>query len=406
VDVTAATPQVRRAPPNAGIYLFLLGFLGVLIQLPLGLDAVGFGPPFEAANVAKTLAATGNFRDPFAVPTGPTAHVAPVYPFIMATAIRVLQQPGAVVWSMILLNAALSGLAAAMLPALSQRIYGRRTPGIAGAVLLALSTQLMPQWEVALAAVLLLAAALAIMDAGPVRAGLWSGACILTTPLSLPMLALLLISRGKRFFAIGCVLALCVCAPWILRNWMVMGAPYFIRDNFGLELYISNNDKAAPDLIRNEALWTQHPNQNRAEAAVVARMGEGPYNRMRLRDALDWMRSHPRQFLRLNAGRAFYYWMPPAGEGWHVYGYWLATVLGIAGACLGRHNRAAMLLTAGAVVWWLPFLFIQTVGRYRFPSLWVSALLAGYAIDTAAARVGSRAGRHVLDPSSAPEPVS
>ncbi|HVN06148.1 MAG TPA: hypothetical protein VMT86_17120 [Bryobacteraceae bacterium] len=365
----------------AAVCLFAIGFACGVAQIPLGLDAAGFGHSFEISTVAANLAASGEFRDPFGVATGPTAHVAPVYPFILATAIRVLRQPAAVVWCMILLNAALHGLMAAMLVPLSQRLYGRRGPGIAGGILLLLTARLMPQWEVALAGVLLFLAARAILDDRPVPAGLWSGVAILTSPLSLPMLALLAVSKGRRFLAISSILALGLCTPWIARNWIVMGAPYFVRDNFGLELYISNNNKAAPDLIRNTALWTMHPNQNPAEAAVVARMGEAAYNRMRLHDALAWMHSHPRRFLQLTLGRVLCYWLPPVSEGWTSYGFWLITVLGFAGAWMARRYRLSLLLTAAALTWELPFLLIQAVGRYRFPALWIWALLAGYAID-------------------------
>jgi hypothetical protein len=53
--------------------LFLAAFFCALVQLPLGIDAVGFGPQYEASTVAQNLAATGTFRDPFGMPTGPTA---------------------------------------------------------------------------------------------------------------------------------------------------------------------------------------------------------------------------------------------------------------------------------------------------------------------------------------------
>ena len=46
----------------------------------------------------------------------------------------------------------------------------------------------------------------------------------------------------------------------------------------------------------------------------------------------------------------------------------------------GGGMRQAGILAAAAVVYSLPFIVIQTVGRYRFPSLWISALLAGHAV--------------------------
>jgi len=225
-----------------------------------------------------------------------------------------------------------------------------------------------------------LLATLAILEGGPVAAGLWSGLCVFANPVSLPSLAVMGKPRGARFLAAASVLALAVCVPWIIRNWVVMGAPYFIRDNFGLELYISNNDRAGADLAANSALFTMHPNQNPNERAVLAAMGETAYYRMRLRDALDWIRTHPWAFLRLSAQRVLYYWWPPRAEGWQAYSYWIVSALSAAGIYLARRNRAAVLLTIAMVAYSLPFVVIQTVGRYRFPSLWMSALLGGYAI--------------------------
>jgi hypothetical protein len=141
--------------------------------------------------------------------------------------------------------------------------------------------------------------------------------------------------------------------------------------------------------------------QNAEEAAVVANMGEGAYNRMRLHDAMDWIRSHPRRFVQLTLGRVLCYWLPPSSEGWPSYGSWLITVLGFAGVWMARHHRVTLLLAAAGFAWELPFLFIQTVGRYRFPSLWIWALFAGYAIDRWLTLVNRRRLTiRVLSPSS------
>jgi hypothetical protein len=376
----------RNAWAGADLRLFCLGLFCAIVQIPLGIHAVGFGLPYEVSTVATNLAESGEFRDPFGIPTGPTAHVAPVYAFVLATVFRILREPNRIVWATIFLNAGLLAFSAALLPRLSRRIYGRSAPGVIGGVLLALSGRLMPQWEVALAAALLLGATLAILEGDAAIAGLWCGGCLLTNPVALLPLAVLLPSRGRRFAAIASTVALVMCAPWVARNWVVLGAPYFVRDNLGLELFISNNDRAGPDLVGNDALWTLHPNQNRDEAAVVAAMGEAAYQRMRLRNAMEWVRSHRGRFLRLSLGRIFYYWLPHPREGWPYQSYWVLTVLGAAGVWLSRRNRAALLLAAAAVASSLPFVVIQTVGRYRFPSLWISALLAGYALVAVAGR--------------------
>ena len=131
---------------------------------------------FELTTVARNLAATGQFQDPFGTHTGPTAHVAPVYTAIFAVAIKIFTVPINVTLAMIVLNALLYGCAAALLPVLSRRVYGPAAPGVAGGILLAVSGWMMPQWEAALSSLLFWVATLAILRRRTVGAGLWSGA--------------------------------------------------------------------------------------------------------------------------------------------------------------------------------------------------------------------------------------
>ena len=388
-----------RPTREVQVWLFLLGVFWALLQLPLKLAALGFGQPYELTTVASNLAASGEFRDPFGIPTGPSAHVAPVYAAILAFAVKIFVQPVDVTLAMVVVNALLYGFAAALLPSLSRCVYGRAGPGVAGGILLAASGWMMPQWETALSSLVFLAATLAIFSGKPVRAGLWSGACLLTNPSSLAALAALVLSAGRedrafwgRRFVIPVVgLALMLCAPWVIRNWVALGTPFFIRDNLGLELYISNQDRSSAELVTNWPLWNLHPNQNPQEAKLVAAMGEGRYNQMRMRDAYDWIRTHPGQFLKLSAARAFYYWFPSRNEGWPALLYWIMTVLGIFGMWISRKNRLARSLTLAAIAYSATFTVISTHLRYRYPSLWISALLAGCGVVEIVARMRSAA---------------
>jgi hypothetical protein len=132
---------------KAQLALFLAGFSWTVLQVPLKLHAAGFGQPFELTTVASHLAADGEFRDPFGIATGPTAHVAPVYTLIVAAVIKVFREPNRVIVALIFLNALLLGCAAALLPVLSQYVYGGIAAGLAGGFLLALAGWLMPQWD-------------------------------------------------------------------------------------------------------------------------------------------------------------------------------------------------------------------------------------------------------------------
>jgi hypothetical protein len=382
--------------------LFVFGFAWTLLQFPLRITAAAFGQQLELLTVATNLATSGQFRDPFGVPTGPTAHVAPVYAVILAVAIKLFREPVTVTLAMMVVNAVLFGWAASLLPALSRFVYGQTAPGLVGGALLAASSWMMPQWEAALSSLLFLTATLAMLRSGAVRAGLWSGICLLANPACLLALAVVAFSRswigsvgpdalrGRRFAIPVAGLALAICAPWILRNWIELGSPFFVRDNLGLELYISNQDGASAEFMTNGPLWHLHPNQNRQEAKLVAVMGEGPYNQMRLRDALDWIRNHPAQFLRLSASRVWYYWFPSPRQGWQAYLYWIIGGFGIWGLWISRNNQWAHLLALTSIVYSLTFTLVAIYLRYRFPSLWISALFAGCGVIEILDRIRSR----------------
>ena len=367
-----------RAYEKLSLPLFLLGYFCALSQVPLGLHGTGFGPGFEGVNIAKSRVSSGKFSDPIGSPTGPTAHAGPVVPFVIAFFMTICKWPVLVVAALMVLNACLLGLVMALLPELSEQVYGSYRPGVFGAVLMAVCSRLVAQGEGALSAALALAATLSILSAGPVKSGFWVGVSVLTNPLPLLMLAVIAMRRGWRFWLICSAVGFALCAPWIARNVVMLGAPYPIRDNFGLELDLSNFDGAEPELVTNSPVArTTQAASSRDEAALVASLGEGVYNRLRLLNALRWVRSHPRRFLELSAERTFYYWLPSPREGWEAYGYWLLTILGSVGAWLARKNRTAMLLALGLVAYSLPLVVIQTDVRYRFPTLWISALLAG-----------------------------
>jgi hypothetical protein len=244
----------------------------------------------------------------------------------------------------------------------------------------------MPQNEGALSAAVLATTTIVMLTRGPAQSGLWAGASALLNPQSLPALAAMSLRRGKRYAAIALIVALAVCAPWMARNWVELGAPYFIRDTFGLVLSVSNNDEAQPEVAASKSWWYMSPTYNVDEAALVAALGEGPYDHLRRISAMNWIRTHPTRFLQLCVGRAFYYWFPSSREGWTSYGYRLIGALGIVGAWLSRKNAQALTLAAGAVVYSLSFVVFQTDVKYSFPMLWASALLAGCAINAGCRR--------------------
>ncbi len=367
-----------------------------MVQISFGIAGGGFGPGLESVNLARNLSESGEFKDPFPVPTGPSALVPPVYPAIMAAAFKVFGDSPAAVAPLLLLNSILLGIGVGVLPLIAARVFGRPDAGFWGGLLVCASWRMALNSETALCAALTALAACAAFGGRPWIAGLLGGAAVLTNPVALMGVVIPALSRGWRFAATVSAVALAICSPWIIRNWLVMGSPYFVRDNLGLELYISNNDGATPESDTNPGQRDLHPMFNRSETALVKTLGEGPYNRLRLATATAWAASHPARFLQLCGERFSLYWLPRLPSDSQAYGFWIVSLLGVAGVWWSRRNRAAMFIAAAAAAYALPYIFVQFAFRYRMPALWTSGLLAGYAAATAIERWGGRRGTESL----------
>jgi len=380
--------------------LFLLAFFCAFGQVSSGLVPFQFGPGFEVTNVAEHLATSGQFADPFSIPTGSTAHVAPVYTAVMALVFKIFGYTYSAALIMTVLNAVLLALCAAILPVLSQRVFAHPAPGVAGGIMLVLAGKLNPTNEATLSAAMLLVTTLIFMRNGKLAAGFSLALSILTNPISLLAGIVIGTHRGKKWSIATGGLAMLFCLPWIARNYFVLGAPYFIRDNLGLELYLSNQDQATSEMATNTALQF-HPTTDVEEARQVAAIGEAAYNHAKLKMAIVWIRNHPRNFVSLSAARVFHYWFP--SRGWVAYGFWIVNMLAIPGFWLARGNSAARILASAAVVYSLPYTLIQSEPKYGYPMLWVAALLAGYTVYRILSKLGVNTFNAALLRGSSPD---
>src|SRR5579872_1898513 len=130
-----ASVMPSRSHTRAPIILFAITVVSCIYQLTR-FPLPGFGAYYEALTLAKNLAYTGRFADPFSAgATGPTAHLAPLVPALLAILIRLLGYGVNFVLVTEGLMVAALALQAALLPAISERLFGSRRPGIwAGAL--------------------------------------------------------------------------------------------------------------------------------------------------------------------------------------------------------------------------------------------------------------------------------
>jgi hypothetical protein len=357
----------------------------------------GFGRGFEMATLARNLAEHGAYANPFPPAiTGPSAFVPPLYPMFLAAILKLTGSPQGMAILALCLTIFANALIALLLPRLSNVLFNDWRPGAFAAVLWIASMRMLPQWDMSCTiAGQLIFCLLAARGASAAGCGVVAGLLLLLNPstlfVTLPWMAYLLYQRRvtlRSAAVVAITMGLCV-TPWIARNYAVWHA-VVLRNSFGTTLYSSNNDCAESSLWkegRSGCFQATHPVANAAEIAVMQRLGEYRYDRLRQADAMRWIRLHPARFLRLTAARMVEFWFPePAIDPHTAYVMWLATILSIPGMVLLVRRRATAALYIGAV--WLlypPLYYVMlSMDRYRYPILWTSLLPAGYFLAAAA----------------------
>jgi hypothetical protein len=81
--------------------------------------------------------------------------------------------------------------------------------------------------------------------------------------------------------------------PWTIRNYYAVNGFVFVKSNFGLEFWLGNNP--AVKEVYSPAL---HPMSNYAERVQLILSGEPNYNQFKQKQAIAFIRSHPRIFLK------------------------------------------------------------------------------------------------------------
>jgi len=426
--------------------LFLLGMASRLVALKL-LHATPILDFAESELIAKSIAIHNLFGDPYNVPTGPTAHHAPIYPFLLSLIFRAFGYGSTSAMAMIAMNISFASLQYALLPLLGVITGARRA-----ALLAAFLGALVPwrilrdiRWETSLTGLVLLLAVLATLRAWTpaARSGTDSAECnnseehrrvrpwnalaylttgnflfgfswgllFLTCPSALPaflIVVLLFVMKQswKPAFWVAAICALTIL-PWSVRNYVKLGGFTFIRDNFPIEFHVSNNDFASPLLKDNlvETLdnffYRMHPYSSEPEARLVAKEGELQYNREKLHETMDWIRTHPRKFVVLTAQRIVDFWTLPSTvriKSWAWVPVELLAIWGITILCK-RDASVGWVMLAIWAGFPLVYYLLQTDSRYHYPLDWSTFFLGAVAAEQLIAKTWRlRQPKPVLEP--------
>jgi 4-amino-4-deoxy-L-arabinose transferase-like glycosyltransferase len=422
MDATIRHPgfsRLRAALSGAPCRIFLLC---LAVRAALLLLWTANHPDFyrlggEIGKVALSLLRTGEFANPYLIPTGPTAHPAPLAPALLALVYNAFGITAAAGYARALTGIASHSALYALLPCIGDRLgFGRQAGIIAGAVCALIPLEGLGE-ALGIGATAHASLAFAFLTTAFLRRwttqqpaacrslllGLACGAAFhLLPPLLLVVLGYLGFElwrnpRRRQWLLSACVVAGAVlaCAPWTWRNYMALHGLFFVRSNFGLELRIANHPGAAADIevTLARAGTLRHPSENLAEAQLVRDLGEAEYNRRARREALSWIREHPAEFARLTLLRFLHFWCGPLRYPWLAAIFTSVTVLAILGLrrtlpALDAPHRAALLIPLAAFP--LVYYVVSYVAHYPAPLAWLLLLPAGAEIH------------HLLDRGHAP----
>jgi len=385
----------------------------------------------EGSRAIDSLVNRGVLGGIFPGVPGPSAHLAPGWPWLVATIVEATgwsRESAGRLGSLVCV-----GLTAACLPRLAGKLAAPVTAGrLAGLLMAAVPmytySEVFDYFTQPAGALVLLLFGLwlpweqqsPVISYGDMLTwGLALGLTALLEPViafTAGLVMCLVISRSSRAGRAGKlvvlgIVTLGVVSPWLLRNHRELGGGVPIRGNLGLEFDLGNQDSADGTAVRSEA-DDLHPYTNLSAAQRVAEVGELAYSQEVGGRALRWVAEHPEDFCRLSLTRLRLYWLPPGrllGSGrlsaWpRAILLWSCTAAlcwilagGLQTAREVRQGLAIFCLVPG-----LPQIITHVEMRYR-QSIWAfDLLLLGVALWAVGTRIQS--GRKSIGSEIVPDP--
>lgn len=413
---------MKRALRKAGTSLLLIVVVALAGRVafawyevrqisPQALSIVPFQT--ETGHIAYSIASGKGFSSPFQRDSGPTAWLAPVYPYLLAGIFKlfgIYTLPS--FFAALALNILFS--AGACVPIF---YAGKRIAGLGVASAAAWLWALFPNaiiipfewiWDTSLSALLmatLLWATLELAESRRVRDwclyGLLWGFALLTNPAGALLFPVLLAWAAYRACdrervaawlvrpALAAGLALLCCLPWTIRNYVQFHKLIPLRSNFAFELYIGNNENYDDQHRFRPGAITQD-----REIVRYLHMGETAFMKEEKRKAVAFIVEHPRIELWLISQRFVDFWAgtaTPLAAIRQADSLWLRLILlcndaaplfaflGIV-VLLATKNVYALPVVAIPMIFPLLYYVTHTSLRYRHPIDPIVLLLAAIGV--------------------------
>jgi hypothetical protein len=348
--------------------------------------------PVEMIQVASSLAAGHGFSNPFNCVTGPTAHLAPVYPVLLSILFRFFPPGGSRQLAIYLFSATEAAFVYSLLPWLAVRFGLTRATGVTAGVIGALVplffwAEVTSEWEAPLTAILLIvslglfAGLFTRPAAKPALAtGAAWGALLVTAPTFLITFASLFgfwlwrsrseLHRWKPALTLLAVVAACL-TPWTVRNYLVFHEFILIRGNAGLQLHMSFNPlaRATYDEGAVSGAFVDHPYTTARVCAEFAQFGEVAMNRKYEKEAIAWILANRGRAASLVISHFGAFWLTPVPSRAKTAAAELLTLFGLAGLWICTRRRLLAGPVAGIVLLTYPLAYYVNFfdPRYRYP---------------------------------------
>jgi len=364
----------------------------------------------ETGSIAASIASGHGFSSPLSAPSGPTAWMTPVFPYILAAIFKIFGiftlRSNLVIRCLDILFSALTSFPILFL---GRKLFGETAAVVGGWIWAfapaAIYFPVVWVWDMSLSALALTAALWLCykienrddLKSWSLLGFVWGFAVLVNAailsllPGSLAFALYSRRSRGSAWLKPGglALLAFAITiAPWIIRNEILFHGQVVLRSSFGLELWLGNNPEV-PDTWT----WWLHPTGSRKEYQEFFRVGEVAYMQEKKTAAIQFIKSHPTEVLRFQAHRFLETWTGNSDaftDIWNTkdlalraellanYSLTLLMLLGLLFAYRASPLNSLPLLNA-VVIFPIPYYLCHTNPRYRHPIDPVIVLLAGYA---------------------------
>jgi 4-amino-4-deoxy-L-arabinose transferase-like glycosyltransferase len=279
----------------------------------------------EAGRIARSIAQGEGFSNPLFGHTGPTAWLAPVFPYLLAGIFKIFGvYSTASAIAALALNCLFSALTCIPVYFIARRHFGEAAAAWAGWAWaffpygIYFSADFI--WATTLTTLLMsliFLAALYLETSSSIWAwvgfGALSGFAALTDPVVMSVAPVLgawawyrLYKSGNRWLApgLGAVLVVTlVVSPWFIRNYETFHRVIPFRSCLGLEVYFGNN--------QDSWHWGPpgyHPSDNEKEWREYQQLGETTYTAKKFHEGLAFINSHRLLYAEQTARRVVYLW--------------------------------------------------------------------------------------------------